>query len=275
METILIPVDFSPASYNASIYAAEMARLLKAKLILFHSYMLPTPVSEVPYVMITVDELQKENEALIKKDAEKLHNDFGVEVEWLVRIGIPSDETKAITEERNISMIVIGMRGAGGLDKIIGSTTTNVIRKVKTPVLIIPHDTVFQTVQNITYASDFSYSASPTLFDPVVEIAKLFNARIHIIHVKKENGDTNDIAKHESGKEKISQYFRSSDHDFVTLSDSSIMHGINQYLHTHSSELLVMVAHKHSFFERVFSKSRTTSMAYETRIPLLVLQDKG
>ena len=275
METILIPVDFSPASYNASIYAAELARLLKAKLLLFHAYMLPTPVSEVPYVMITVDELQKENEGLIKKDAEKLHENFGVEVEWLVRIGIPSDETKAITEERDISMIVIGMRGAGGLDKIIGSTTTNVIRKVTTPVLIIPHDSTFQTIKNITYASDFSYSASATLFDPLIEIITLFSARIHIIHVKKENGNNNDNAKQELGKERINEYFKNIDHEFVTLSDSSIMHGINEYLHTHSSELLVMVAHKHSFFERVFSKSRTTSMAYETRIPLLVLQDKG
>ena len=58
MNTILVPVDFSPASRNASIYAAELAKLFNSRLLLFHAYMLPTPISEVPYAMITVDNLQ-------------------------------------------------------------------------------------------------------------------------------------------------------------------------------------------------------------------------
>src|SRR5438309_1326464 len=140
MKTILLPVDFSPASRNASLYAAELARLLNTRLLLFHAYMLPTPVSEVPYAMVTVDNLQKENEEQIKKEADYLHEKYGMEVEWLVRIGIASDEIKVLTKEREIALIVMGMKGAGGLDKIIGSTTTNVSRKVKTPVLVIPHD---------------------------------------------------------------------------------------------------------------------------------------
>ena len=72
MKTILLPVDFSPASRNASLYAAELARLLNARLLLFHAYMLPTPVSEVPYAMVTVDNLQKENEEQIKKEVKPI-----------------------------------------------------------------------------------------------------------------------------------------------------------------------------------------------------------
>ena len=48
----------------------------------------------------------------------------------------------------------------------------------------------------------------------------------------------------------------------------------DDYLQTHPGQLLVMTAHKHNFFERVFSRSQTTAMAYETHIPLLILQDK-
>jgi len=58
MHTILLAVDFSPASRNAAVFAAELAQLLRTKLLLFHAYMLPTPISEVPYAMVTVDNLQ-------------------------------------------------------------------------------------------------------------------------------------------------------------------------------------------------------------------------
>ncbi len=35
--------------------------------------MLPTPISEVPYAMVTVDNLQKENEEQIRKEAAWVH----------------------------------------------------------------------------------------------------------------------------------------------------------------------------------------------------------
>jgi nucleotide-binding universal stress UspA family protein len=79
MQTILLPVDFSSASRNAARYAAEMARLLNTRILLFHAYLMPTPISEVPYAMITVDNLQKENEDQIKKEAELLQQQYGVQ----------------------------------------------------------------------------------------------------------------------------------------------------------------------------------------------------
>ena len=53
------------------------------------------------------------------------------------------------------------------------------------------------------------------------------------------------------------------------------MQGVIEYMATHASELLVMVEHKHSFLERLFSRDHTTAMAYETKTPLLILQDKN
>ena len=143
MQKIIVPTDFSPEARNAGLYAAELAKIFNSKLTLFHAYMLPTPVSEVPYVMITVDELQKENELLLKKEVEHIIQSHGVETEGIVRIGIPSDEIKVLSDDLSADLVVMGMKGAGGIDKMIGSTTTNAIRKLKTPVLVIPHDSRF------------------------------------------------------------------------------------------------------------------------------------
>lgn len=271
MQTILVPVDFSPVSRNASVYAAELARIFNSRLLLFHAYMLPTPVSEVPYVMVTADEMQKENEAFLKKEADQLQATYGVQVEYLVRIGIASDEIRELIAEQSADLVVMGMKGAGGIDKIIGSTTTNVIRKVKIPVLIIPHDAGYKPIQHITYASDFSYKTNINLFTPLLKIAKTLGARIHILNVQKNVVKAEELA----GRTSTEKVFNGYDHEFVNIVDQSVTHGISEYLQQQDSQVLVMVAHAHTFFERIFSKSTTTAMAYETKIPLLVLQDKG
>jgi len=273
MQTFLVPVDFSAASNNALEYAAQLARIYNARLLLFHAYMLPTPVSEVPYVMITADELQKENEKLIERDAREITQKYQVETDWQVRIGIASDEIKAITRETDIAFIIIGMKGAGGFEKIIGSTTTNVLHKVKSPVLIIPHDAGYKTVTSIVYASDFSYQSSFHLFDPLLALLKQFKAALTILHVHLvHSSESPDLLM---GKKDIAGIFEGHSFSFVTIENNSVTQGINHYLGEYGSDLLVMVAHKHGFFERIFSKNHTGAMAYETHIPMLVLQDKG
>lgn len=272
MQNFLIPVDFSPASRNAAAYAAQLAKVMGSKLLLFHAYMLPTPVSEVPYVMVTADEMQKENEELIRREAEFLHSQYGVEVEWLVRIGIASDEVKALTKERSADIIIMGMKGEGGIEKIIGSTTTNVIRKVRKPVLIVPHDASYKRMSIVTYASDFSYKTSFHLFDPLVAIIKQFQATLIILNVQLQHSGAK--AEELVGKKDIEEIFKNIPHQFVSMEDNSVKTGINHYIQRNSSDMLVMVSHAHGFFDRIFSKDHTTAMAYETHIPMLVLQDK-
>ncbi|MCG7860278.1 universal stress protein, partial [Flavihumibacter sediminis] len=72
MNAILVATDFSNPSRGAAAYAAALAKLNGATLTLLHAYLLPTPVSEVPYVMVSVEELQKDNEKLVKEMAEGL-----------------------------------------------------------------------------------------------------------------------------------------------------------------------------------------------------------
>ncbi|RYF99821.1 MAG: universal stress protein [Chitinophagaceae bacterium] len=272
MQTILVPIDFSDASRSASLYAATLAKATGAKLLLFHSYMIPTPVSEVPYVMVSVDEIQAENEKFIRKEAVTIHANFGVEVETLLQIGMPSDEITILAEEKNVALTIIGMRGAGGIDKLIGSTTATVVRKSKTPVLVVPHDFVFRNISRIVYASDFSYASSTTLFAPLIEIGRAYHSNLSVIHVQKAPGTT--ISKEEQqSKADITTTLAELNPEFTVINDESISHGIKSYTGEKNADLLVMVSHRHNFFDRLFSKIHTTEMAYETRIPLLVLPD--
>ena len=271
MKTFLVPTDFSPAGLNAAEYAAQLAGQFGARIILFHAYMMPTPVSEVPYVMATVEDLQKENEEEIGKVAEFLEQRYKIVAEQVVRIGVPSDEIRELTREQNVDLVIMGIKGAGGLDKIVGSTTINAVRKLKTPVLVIPHDANFRLIKDIVYATDFSYEVDPRLYMPMMQLAKKFGAKVHVLNVEKQEKVAVEAV---AGKQGTESLFEDIDHEFVTVANDSLTQGISDYLQNQPGQLLVMMAHKHGFFDRIFSRSQTTAMAYETHIPLLILQDK-
>lgn len=273
MQTMLVPVDFSEVSNNAVRYAAALASAFQAKLILFHAYMLPTPVSEVPYVMVTADEQQAENERQLKLLADSLISEYKISVSYLARIGIPSDEIRHLSGENRIDLIVMGMKGAGGLEKIIGSTTVNVIRKCKTAVLVVPDHASFRGIRKVSFASDFNFENRSQVFDPLLSIADKFKSPIDIVHVYTRGSETGPEMM--AGRKLLELILEKHEHRYQMVEAESIKEGISNYLKHNDHDLLVMVEHQHGLLSRLFSTDHTTSMAYDTQVPLLVLQDKA
>ncbi|MFM2145566.1 MAG: hypothetical protein RL732_402 [Bacteroidota bacterium] len=272
MRSILVPVDFSASSRNALTYAAQLSRHMNAELILFHAYMLPTPVSEAPYVMVTAEEMEKDRASALQKEMEFAGTLTGKQAAGFLRLGIASDEIRELISEKNVDLIIMGMKGSGGLEKLMGSTTTNVIRKIKTPVLVVPEQAHYQPIQKVLYPSDFSYKTNHHLYDRLLEILDAYHARLSILHITLNHaGETSDKLMQ---KKEMEQVFRTVTHDFQEKESSSVTHGINEYLATHPADLVALVAHQHSFLERLFSKSHTNAIVYESPLPLLVLQDK-
>src|SRR5271170_7088814 len=111
MKTILVATDFSAVSQNATAFAGDLAKKLQAKIILFHTFNIPTTVTDIALMMVSVEEMQRGNEDRVKKEADNLVSDFGIDVEWLVRIGIPSEEIKILADERKADLVVMAIQG--------------------------------------------------------------------------------------------------------------------------------------------------------------------
>ena len=75
METILAPTDFSKPADNAVTYAAEVAKLTKAKLILLHVYIIPITSGESAVLLPPCTDIQTDCfEALELNRILKEHN---------------------------------------------------------------------------------------------------------------------------------------------------------------------------------------------------------
>ncbi len=276
MKTILVPTDFSESSLHAIRYSADLARALHAKLILFHSYMIPAPVGieEIPYVPMPMEDIRKEQEGELHRLAEKINGESAngkesgsgtfLEVETMARIGIPSDEIRAAAEERGADLIVMAAR-------------SEKVRKTRIPVLLIPDQSGFSPFGRVAYATDFSYGRQNDLFAPLVTLLRAFGASLDILHVEEENheaGSGDSLARQAGldGKRELESVFREFGPCFSTVKGPSVIRAIHSFTAENKAGLLVMVAHKHGMLDRLFHKSSTWEMAHETSIPLLVLQ---
>lgn len=274
MQSILVATDFSDASLNAARYAAVLSRKTGADLTLLHVFMLPTPVGEMPYVMVSAEEIQAENERQMAKIAAGLESIAGRKIKTLVNIGMPADEVIYQAGELNADLVVAGMRGANSaLDKFIGSTTAAIIRKSKLPVLVVPAGHSYESLHTITYATDFNDAmneASLHLLQSWLSIQA--DVLLQVVHVQRPGEELSETQA--NGKSGLQQKLGQALHQFFHEKHDSVEEGLDQFLASHPSQLLVMVAHRHNWWHRLLNASHTTEMAYRTDLPLLVLQDK-
>lgn len=140
--SLLVPVDFSPASEAAFNHAVNLASGEKPVLILLHAI----DPSLVDFAVGHGWGSRAEVTAQIRRRAEEQLDAFrqrakeGIEVETAISEGVPFLEILAKSEDFLVDAIVIGKVGArGSLEKLLfGSTAERVLRGSRRPVIVLP-----------------------------------------------------------------------------------------------------------------------------------------
>lgn len=141
--SILVAIDFSPASLRALDHALTLAQQSGGRITLLHV------LEDFPYESVysgsrafrligdyraRVDKFERELRALVPPDA---HN--WCEVEMEVVSGIPHDAIVATAGARKADLVVIGRPRRTSLDRIVmASTVSAVLRRARCPVLAVP-----------------------------------------------------------------------------------------------------------------------------------------
>ena len=274
MKNIILPIDFSTASYNASQYTVSLASVFKANVTFINAVppLLLYDEEAAPAMLMQHEKLIEENRALIEDQIELLSKKSEVTMEGFVAEGSPLNVIQEIALEKNADLIIMGMKGKGKSNSIFGSTTNIVIRKSSFPVLVIPEGISYQSIDKITFASDFDPETEMNRYALLENIAQKYDSFVQVLNVRKDEIVLSD--NEAIGKMKTHFEFTYLNHDFTVIEDDNVVEGIIDYLRMHRADLLVMVAQKHSLIERLFGKMHTTEMSRQTKIPLLVLQNK-
>ncbi len=140
-KSIVVATDGSKFSEDAVKYAAKLAKGTGAKLTVVHV------VNVQGYIEVMWHDMKKEYEKHADKVLEELKERCDVlapelceiEVEYVVKEGIPYRKIVETAKEKNADIIILGSHGHSTLEKILlGSVAERVIGISPVPVMVVP-----------------------------------------------------------------------------------------------------------------------------------------
>ncbi len=140
---ILCPLDFKEPSYDALIFANDLAVRLGAKITLLHVIEpVPLPAAPVQAAAFNVADYERhllENNSDMLKSILDKHVDKELDSEWEVLEGQAGDSIVRFAQECGADLIVLSTHGGSVIGHLVfGSVTDKVIRRSPKPVLTIP-----------------------------------------------------------------------------------------------------------------------------------------
>lgn len=273
MKTLLVPTDFSATALNAANYAADMALVLGADLLLFHVYQVPVAVTDVPLVLLSVDDLKKnaiEKLAKLKTDLEHITSGK-LNIATEARLGNTNDELENVCESINPFAVIMGTMGHSAIERtLFGSTTLKAIKHLTWPVICVPQGKEYGAgIKKIGLACDLKDVEETMPFEVIINFVKELNAEFHVLNVEQQHPPASlpeQTAILGTAVREINPQFHFIDH-------KDIEDGINEFAEKNNLDLIIAVPRKHTAIEKIFKPSSTKQLVFESHIPVMCLHE--
>lgn len=276
MKTIVLPTDFTELSDNSINYGVELAKKINAKIVLFHAYHVPVVTTETPVIMPSLEELGEDCMRALRKMENNIYLTHGtnIKVDCVCRCGLMVDELEEYTSENKTDLVVTAMEEAGEFtEKIIGSVTTSLMRKLKCPVLVVSSNARFKPVKKIALACDYRELKTKAALEPLKEMIKLFGSHLFVVNVLKEQKELVPTTKQAVAGVHLDHLLEDVDHSFHYEENPDVVDGINHFVDEHNIDMLVMIPRSHTLLETIFHEPTAKRMAFHTHVPILSLHE--
>ncbi|MEQ6121448.1 universal stress protein [Reichenbachiella sp. MALMAid0571] len=271
MKTIIIATDYSAVASNALQYAANLACVVNADLVLFNTYHLSGHASNALITPMEIDRMVSKNEKHMQELANETAQKYHLNVTWVSKMNDTVEELEKYVNTHSADLVVMGMESNLIEYTLFGNTTTKAIQRLKFPVLVVPNDVPFKPIERILYAYDQNFLDQHNHLDLMKEIARKFEAKLQVFHVETKTKDAVHTPHQDQAVGTIDHILEDVDHTYSIVENPRIAEGIIHEVEVYQADILAMVPHKQGFLESLLKGSTTRKMALTIRIPLLVL----
>jgi nucleotide-binding universal stress UspA family protein len=273
METILIATDFSSAARNATAYGFEMARRIKAKVILFTAYQ-PSLALPDSVLYLSPEDLERNSYKLLLDEAEAMDPKRTVALETQSRQGVVTTCILDAIQENNISLVVIGMKDRGKeIRKYFGSTVTHLCKSTTIPVIVVPAGALFSVPKTLVLASDITGDDDLQVLNPLKTMAKKFASRLFVVRVIKKSMEQE--VEVTAGEARLSWYLTDVNPAFKFIHGENVARTLQTFVQKQAVDMVAVIPHEHNLFERLITRSVTKDLIFHTHVPLLILPGAG
>lgn len=272
MKTILVPTDFSENATIAAQYATGLAKFTGKKVMLLHIYMLLyAGYDGEKRTDKLLSQLEEKSEASMKETLELLRGQYpDVQIDGKCYWGYAGDKLVQEIDNGNYSLVVMGTKGATNTsEKLLGSTTHDVISRSRIPVLAVPQLSEPFKLDKLGYFTAYQHADLIAFLRLRHLLSREVDTKVLHLYPSDEQEPLEESAKWE---ERFRTEFPDYDFSFrnvrVAKIDSS---AIGSLAESGKLDLLVFTKPHRSFFESIFHKSLTKDVASNLKVPSLFI----
>lgn len=275
---ILFPTDYSDNARNAFQFACNLAQKMDASITMMHAFNLPLieNAKTMDQLAHSITEVKVGQMDRLKK----FISDFEVhatqlpiqslEFDFLIEEGEANEAILTVINKGSFDLVIMGTKGISNIQSTqMGTITSTVIQQSAVPVLAIPANAQYRTIEKIMIAEDYDSSDEPAL-EMVKKLSQLFDAEINIVHLAEAKDYANNERK--SNFNKIKQHImrKIPKVAFKVLHGHNMVDTLENYLQEESMDLMFMVVRKQ---QNASTQSLVNQMVLNTSIPLLAFQE--
>ncbi|MBD1393028.1 universal stress protein [Mucilaginibacter glaciei] len=282
MKKFLVPTDFSATAKHAAEYGYQLAKSLKADIILCNAITVPAESPQAGLVVWPMEEM-----GLLIDDSEKklkrlktsmqqhdLADDFKPAISFIDKSGTVIDVVSNIIETQAIDLVIIGAHSNDWMTTfLLGDHSSQLINDSSKLLLIVPQAAKYTPIKKIAFAIDVESSEDELeeLYK-LIPLAKSLNAEILITHIQHEKKPT--FAFEKWMDHFLTEVSNKADYDKIyqrTVISDNTEKGLKWLCEHGQVDMLAMLHRHHGFFDSLFNGSHTERMASRIAIPLLVI----
>lgn len=276
---ILIPTDYSSNAFNAIAYAFKLFENHDCEFHIFHTYFLALSSSSnllfpepEPSEYLAVEDKSNRNMELLKKQIFALGTNPKHSVNFDHKFGTLIDRLKEKVLLENIDLICMGTRGDTDNKKVAyGRNSVNVMESVRgCAVLAVPARVTYSSLNEIVFPASFKSQYKETEMQTFMNIARMSNAKIRVLHIGKEKDLTE---KQQKNRKLLEEYFKEVEFSYHWLENVGVQEGLFTFVDQRNSEMISFINRKHWFFGSVFSNPLVKNLGIHSKVPLLALHD--
>ncbi|AUC81160.1 universal stress protein [Lacinutrix sp. Bg11-31] len=276
MKRILLPTDFSKNSKNAIDYAMALCKKWECTFYILNVQkqsefilddLIAAPANSSVHTAIAKDNKEELNCFLSK--IKKLNTNKNFTFKPLFDFDSLTNAINQVVTAKEIDLVIMGTNGVtGAKETVFGSNTLNVIRKVNCPILTIPENHKFSTIESILFSTEDCKDFNKDGIKPLTDILSVFKAELSVLDL--------DFANYPEVQDNhtkcLTNLFNEQPFKYYSVTQVPSIMVISTITQIHNYNIHALFIEAKSFFERFLFGSNVDEISYNSTLPLLILR---
>jgi nucleotide-binding universal stress UspA family protein len=273
MSVVITATDFSSIAKNAVHFACHFAQSLNASLTVVHSFIIPVTFNDNPMPVMPIEEGRLLAEEQMAGLVRELKQSFpGLDVNQYITYGDITDSLQEYTQSTMPLAIVVGNSSSEDPTYWLGSNLMATLKNLPYPVIAVPPEASYKPIHKLCFACDFKEVSAHLPATDLINLVNLTGAELHVLNVDHDNKEFGTQTPIESTA--LHQMLAPVQPQYHCIDNVDVAEGIQNFVETNKMDWLIVVPHKHPFFESLFHKSRTKAIVRLSHIPVVALHEK-